>query len=110
MLARPVCLLPDFTVNICRTHSFDESLPRLGKKTNSGRRVSWHSGLDTATRQSQHQVEMSVSPIVIISCPPSSPPPPPPPASLPSVPRSQSFSKERRSHSVTRNFRKIFNK
>ena len=113
----------------CRTHSFDENLPKLGMRnmkrsssasSASSRRVSWHSGLDTLDtldtvdslggerdthRQSQcqAQADVSVSPIVIISCPPASPPPPPPPSSQPA-------NKERRAHSVTRNFRKIFNK
>ena len=67
-----------------RTHSFDDSNPRLARKqsarrmTPSSRRVSWHSGLElvdglgvlSAMRSSPGEV--LVSPIVIVSCPPSS--------------------------------------
>ena len=122
-----------------RTHSFDDSNPRLARKKSarrmaqSGRRVSWHSGLElvdgfgvlSAIRSSPGEV--LVSPIVIVSCPPSSssmslcpdhpddPPFSPPEApSSPSQPikrsQSQTFTKERRSNSVTRSFRRIFAK
>ena len=122
-----------------RTHSFDDSNPRLARRKSgrrtapSARRVSWHSGLElvdgfgvlNAIRSSPGEV--LVSPIVIVSCPPSSssmslcpdhpgdPPPDPPVApSPPSQPiqrsMSQTFTKERRSNSVTRSFRRIFAK